>query len=157
MAENIWVQGQESYFNEDAKFFKDVYIYGTLYYDLEGTDNLTLDNLIVNGQTTLNNLSVSGFGSFSGPVTLSSTLSVGSTATFINDVNILGVLDVDNIDVGVATVRERFELTNENGTNYLVGFSTGSRAGSIGIGSTLPEQKLDIGGSLELPITFLTL
>jgi hypothetical protein len=150
MAENIWVQGQESYFNEDAKFFKDVYIYGTLYYDLEGTDNLTLDNLIVNGQTTLNNLSVSGFGSFSGPVTLSSTLSVGSTATFINDVNILGVLDVDNIDVGVATVRERFELTNENGTNYLVGFSTGSRAGSIGIGSTLPEQKLDIGGSLRI-------
>ena len=150
MAENIWVQGQESYFNEDAKFFKDVYIYGTLYYDLEGTDNLTLDNLIVNGQTTLNNLSVSGFGSFSGPVTLSSTLSVGSTATFISDVNILGVLDVDNIDVGVATVRERFELTNEDGTNYLVGFATGPRAGNIGIGSTLPEQKLDIGGSLRI-------
>jgi len=33
------------------KFFKDVYIYGKLYYDFEGLgDDLTLDNLTVNNQ-----------------------------------------------------------------------------------------------------------
>ena len=32
---NINVIGQQAYFNEDAKFFKDVYIYGTLYYEFE--------------------------------------------------------------------------------------------------------------------------
>ena len=157
MAENIWVQGQESYFNEDAKFFRDVYIYGKLYYDFddEDNDNLNLDNLTVSGQTTLNNLSVSGISTFVGISTFSSTLfanqfSVSGVSTFNNDVNIFGTLDVDNIDVGIATVRERFELTSDSGTNYLVGFSSGSRAGSIGIGSTLPEQLLDIGNSVRI-------
>jgi len=37
---NINVTGQQAYFNEDAKFFKDVYIYGTLYYEFE-TKNVT--------------------------------------------------------------------------------------------------------------------
>ena len=32
---NVNVSGRQSYFNEDAKFFKDVYIYGTLYYEFE--------------------------------------------------------------------------------------------------------------------------
>lgn len=67
MAENITVTGQEAYFNEDAKFFKDVYIYGTLYYDFDlDKDNLVLDNVVinnnltVNGTSNLNNLSEIG-------------------------------------------------------------------------------------------------
>ncbi len=32
---NVNVSGRQSYFNEDAKFFKDVYIYGKLYYEFE--------------------------------------------------------------------------------------------------------------------------
>jgi hypothetical protein len=151
MAENIWVQGQESYFNEDAKFFKDVYIYGKLYYDFEGLgDDLTLDNLTVNNQANINDLYVAGLSTFIGASQFNSVVSFGNTATFQTDVNILGTLDVDNIDVGIATVRQRFELTSDGGTNYLVGFATGSRAGNIGIGSTLPEQLLDIGNSIRI-------
>jgi len=150
MSNHITVTGKEAYFNEDAKFFKDVYIYGTLYYDFDfDTDNFAVDNLVVNGQTSLNNLNVSGFSTFLNLATFS-TVSVGSTATFLTDVNIAGTLDVENIDVGIATVRQRFELTNENGTNYLVGFASGPRAGSVGIGSTLPEQLLDIGNSVRI-------
>ena len=45
---DITVFGNKSKFNEDAEFFKDVYIYGTLYYDdLIGKG--AFDNLIVNG------------------------------------------------------------------------------------------------------------
>jgi len=156
-SENIWVQGQESYFNEDAKFFKDVYVYGKLYYDFDGTgDDLTLDNLTVNEQSYLNNLYVAGLSTFVGAsqfnssVTIGGIVSVGNTATFQSDVNILGTLDVDNIDVGIATIRDRFEITSDSGTNYLVGFATGSRAGNIGIGSTLPEQLLDVGNSIRI-------
>jgi len=59
MAENIRVTGQESHFNEDAKFFKDVYIYGNLYYDFEGLgDNLVVDDLTVNGLADISRLSV---------------------------------------------------------------------------------------------------
>jgi hypothetical protein len=47
---NINVTGQQAYFNEDAKFFKDVYIYGTLYYEFE-TKNVTevFQNIEVKG------------------------------------------------------------------------------------------------------------
>ena len=152
MAENIWVQGQESYFNEDAKFFKDVYIYGKLYYDdlLEISGSIDAPNINVSGIATIKNLFVSGVSTFVGNVSFGSTIAVASTATFGGDVNILGGLDVENIDVGIATVRQRFELTNDDGTNYVVGFSSGSRAGRIGIGSTLPEQLLDVGNSIRI-------
>jgi hypothetical protein len=157
MAENITVTGQEAYFNEDAKFFKDVYIYGTLYYDFDlDKDNLVLDNVVinnnltVNGTSNLNNLSVTGISTFSNFVSFGSTISVASTATFQTDVNILGTLDVQNLVVGIATVQERFELTDNTGTNYLVGFAAGPSAGRVGIGSTLPEQKLDIGGAVKI-------
>jgi len=151
MAENITITGQEAYFNEDAKFFKDVYVYGKLYYDFDfDTDDLVLDNLTVNNNTNLNTLNVVGISTFSNYVSFGSTVSVANTATFQTDVDILGNLNIKNIIVGIATIRERFELTNENGTNYLVGFATGPRAGSIGIGSALPDQKLDIGGAVRI-------
>ena len=152
MAENIWVQGEQSYFNEDAKFFKDVYIYGKLYYDdlLGISGSIDAPNINVSGIATIKNLFVSGVSTFVGNVSFGSTIAVASTATFGGDVNILGGLDVENIDVGIATVRQRFELTNDDGTNYVVGFSSGSRAGRIGIGSTLPEQLLDVGNSIRI-------
>ena len=157
MAENIRVTGQESHFNEDAKFFKDVYVYGTLYYDFDGLgDNLRVDDLVVNGQASLKNLYVTGLSTFTGnvsfteQVTFSNNIFSTGISTFQKDVKINGTLDVENIDVGIATVRERFELTNDGGTNYLTGFVTGARAGRVGIGSTLPDQKLDIDGSLRI-------
>ena len=39
--------------NDDAKFFSDVYIYGNLYYDLDGTDNLNDPKYEADGTTPL--------------------------------------------------------------------------------------------------------
>jgi hypothetical protein len=147
---DITVTGQQAYFNEDAKFFKDVYIYGTLYYDFEvQTDNLVVDNLTVNEQLNLNNLFVSGISSFIGFSTFTSSVFL-SQDLYVTGIATLGGLDVDNLIVGIATVQQRFELTDVGGTNYFVGFATGSYAGRVGIGSTLPEQKLDIGGAVRI-------
>ena len=143
------VFNNETTFTQKAEFLKDVYIYGTLYYDFVGfgTD-LTVEDINITKQANIANLYVSGLSTFVGASAFQGTVSVASTATFA-DVE-ADNLDVDNIDVGIATVRERFELTSGSGTNYLVGFASGPRAGSVGIGSTLPERDLDLN---ELRVT----
>ena len=150
------VFNNETTFTQKAEFLKDVYIYGTLYYDFVGfgTD-ITVEDINITKQANIADLYVSGVSTFVGAsafqstVSVQSTISVASTAT-LADVNVSGALDVDQIDVGIATVRERFELTNEDGTQHLVGFASGPRAGSVGIGSTLPERDLDLN---ELRVT----
>lgn len=143
------VFNNETTFTQKAEFLKDVYIYGTLYYDFVGfgTD-LTVEDINITKQANIANLYVSGLSTFVGASAFQNTVSVASTAT-LADVE-ADNLDVDNIDVGIATVRERFELTSESGTNYLVGHASGPRAGSVGIGSTLPERDLDLN---ELRVT----
>ena len=144
------VFNNETTFTQKAEFLKDVYIYGTLYYDFVGfgTD-LTVEDINITKQANIADLYVSGLSTFVGASVFQNTVSVASTAT-LADVNVTGALDVDQIDVGIATVRERFELTNEDGTQHLVGFASGPRAGSVGIGSTLPERDLDLN---ELRVT----
>ena len=143
------VFNNETTFTQKAEFLKDVHIYGTLYYDFVGfgTD-LTVEDINITKQANIADLYVSGLSTFVGASVFQNTVSVASTATFA-DVE-ADNLDVDNIDVGIATVRERFELTNEDGTQHLVGFASGPRAGSVGIGSTLPERDLDLN---ELRVT----
>ena len=138
------VFNNKSTFTQNAEFLQDVYIYGKLYYDFVGfgTD-LTVEDINITSQANTVNLNVSGVSTFVGASVFQNTVSVASTATF-TDVNVTGALDVDQIDVGIATVRERFELTNEDGTQHLVGFASGPRAGSVGIGSTLPDRGLDV-------------
>ena len=51
---NINVTGQQAYFNEDAKFFKDVYIYGTLYYEFESKTKEIFGDIEVRGNATFN-------------------------------------------------------------------------------------------------------
>ena len=143
------VFNNETTFTQKAEFLKDVYIYGTLYYDFVGfgTD-LTVEDINITKQANIADLYVSGLSTFVGASVFQSTVSVASTAT-LTDVE-ADNLDVDNIDVGIATVRKRFELTSGSGTNYLVGFASGPRAGSVGIGSTLPDRDLDLN---ELRVT----
>ena len=57
---NPTVTGQEAWFNEDARFYKDLYVYGNLYYDFEGTDAFNLDNLNVSGIATFNDVDITG-------------------------------------------------------------------------------------------------
>ena len=43
------ITGQEAWFNKDVRIYEDLYVYGNLYYNFEGTDSLNLDNLNVVG------------------------------------------------------------------------------------------------------------
>ena len=65
-------------------------------------------------------------------------------------------LKIDNLQVGFLTATDSFQFIN-NGNEYLTLKGTGSRAGNVGINSTLPDQNLDIGGSVHIDETFLTL
>ena len=160
MVRNI---GEQTWFAEDAKFFKDVYVYGTLYYDFEGLgDNLIVDDLTVNRNlsvgenSSLNKLTVSGSSLFGGnsqftnSVSFDSTIYVGGSSTFDGPITVNNQLNVESIDVGVATVRELLELRNEDGTLHVAAHADGAYAGKIGIGSQFPEQKLDIAGSVKI-------
>ena len=77
-------------------------------------------------------------------LTLRNLFSTG-IATFTNAI----LPEIDNLQVGILTVTEFFRI--DNGTTEFVTIpATGSRAGNVGINSTLPDQKLDIGGSIHI-------
>ena len=132
----VTVNGQENWFNEDAKFYKDVYVYGSLYYDFDGLgDNLILDHL------EAKSLKVSGISTFVGDVNFDIITGNTVEATKIDSTTI----DTDNI-----IVRDKLELTNDGGTNYLSAFASGDYAGRLGIGTAEPEQLLDVAGDIRL-------
>jgi hypothetical protein len=107
----------EIWFSEDARFYKDVYIYGTLHYEFES-----------NGLEKFNDIQIDGSSTFNGP------------ASFNNDVTISG-----NLIVGILTVTQRLDV-GVDGTTLRAINSTGN----IGIGSTIPQQKLDVAGSVKI-------
>ena len=117
---NVNVSGRQSYFNEDAKFFKDVYIYGTLFYDLS-----------TNPITIVNNISIGG------------TITVGGTSYFKGDVYIDG-----NLNVGILTVRKRLDVGIGGTVLRAIADLEGLpfTSGKVGIGSTSPKQTLDVSG-----------
>ncbi len=124
---NVNVSGRQSYFNEDAKFFKDVYIYGTLYYDF---DKNTL--------TKLNNVSVAGTSVFKDDV------------TFEKNVLIKGDLYVEgNANVGILTVRKRLDVGIGGTVIRAIADLQGLpfTSGKVGIANTFPKQTLDVIGT----------
>ena len=145
---NDQVFNNKSTFTQDVEFMRDVYIYGTLHYEFPpsvsfGGTSVTLEDLTVTGIASFNNLYVSGVSTFAGPVGINSDLLVTGVSTFTGPIDAVD-LDIDHIDVGIATVRELLELRNDDGTLHAVGFASGPRAGSVGIGSTLPERSIDV-------------
>jgi hypothetical protein len=98
MSENVF--GNPVIYNKDATFYKDVYIFGRLYYKFEDTDFF--------GQTN-----------FFGPV------------TFTQGVEFEFITAKTRLDVGVG------------GTT----FTANALLGNVGIGSTIPQQNLDIDGT----------
>jgi len=124
----------EAHFNEDAKFYKDVYIYGKLYYDFEslaGLTSISADYAFFN-DLDLFNLNVSGIATFgpSGMTTFQGNNWFSGITTFI------GPVDMDYL-----TVRQIFNI-GVGGTT-LIGFGT---EGRIGIANTEPYHRLQVGG-----------
>ena len=140
---NPSVTGQESWFNKDVRVFEDLYVYGNLYYDFEGTDSLNLDNLNVSGIATFKDIVITGQIDAT-DLSIRNLFSSG-ISTF-SDV-VLPALD--NLQVGILTVSDFFRVSSGD-NEYVSIAANGSRAGRVGIGSTLPDQKLDIGGSIHI-------
>ena len=140
---NPSITGQEAWFNKDVRVFEDLYVYGNLYYNFEGTDSLNLDNLNVSGIATFNDVDITGTLDLE-DLTLRNLFSTG-IATFTNAI----LPEIDNLQVGFLTVTDSYQFIN-NGNEYYTLKGTGTRAGNVGIGSTLPDQKLDVGGSVHI-------
>ena len=147
------ITGQEAWFNKDVRVYEDLYVYGNLYYNFEGTDSLNLDNLNVVGIATFNDIDINGtIGGTDLDITVRNFQSTG-ISTFSGDVfirdDIFFTKEVENLQVGILTATESFQFINSS-NEYLTIQGTGSRAGNVGINSALPDQKLDIGGSVRI-------
>ena len=161
MSETTYVS--QLHANDDAKFFSDVYIYGNLYYDLDGTDNFRADNITINTQADLDNLYVTGITSFTGPTIFSGGNYFTGISSFTEplDIDYLNVYkrfsvgaggtvlqvypERDAFRVGIGTSMPQDSATLDVGGSIIV--SAGS---SVGIGSTRPEQMLDVAGSVKI-------
>jgi hypothetical protein len=140
---NPSITGQEAWFNKDVRVFEDLYVYGNLYYNFEGTDSLNLDNLNVSGISTFKDVNITGSLDVL-DLSIRNLFSTG-IATFTEAI----LPELDNLQVGILTVSNFFRVSD--GTDeYLTVAATGARAGNVGINSTLPDQKLDIGGSIHI-------
>ena len=127
---DIFVTGQEAYFNEDAKFFKDVYVYGTLHYDFPKFDNNIVGNVNIDGDLTV------------GILTVRKRLDVGIGGTVLRAIADLEGLPFLTGKVGIGSTAPIQPLD-------VVGNAIFS--GNIGIGATtIPEQRLDVGGSVKI-------
>ena len=155
--------------NDDAKFFSDVYIYGNLYYDLDGQDNFSVDSLTVKSGADINNLYLTG-------VTTFVSTNVFGDSVFSADVTFLQPVDMDYLtvyrrfDVGIgnssiltAIVDDDYNDANDYynarvgigiseplETLHVDGTVLVSAGSSVGIGSTRPEQTLDVAGSVKI-------
>ena len=135
---NVNVSGRQSYFNEDAKFFKDVYIYGTLYYDFDK-----------NALTKLGDVSISGISTFKGDVYIDGNLNVGIlTVRKRLDVGIGGTVLRAIADLeGLPFTSGKVGIANTFPKQTLDVLGTAIISEKVGIGSTSPRQTLDVIGT----------
>jgi len=134
---NVNVSGRQSYFNEDAKFFKDVYIYGKLYYEFEDKGVVEIFNdAYFKGDVNIDgNLDV-------GILTVRKRLDVGIGGTVIRAIADLQGLPFTTGKVGIGS-------TSPKQTLDVIGTAIISEKVGIG-GTTIPEQVLDVNGSVKI-------
>ena len=138
------ITGQEAWFNKDVRVYEDLYVYGNLYYDFAGSDSLNLDQLNVSGIATFNDVDITGTLDLT-DLTLRNLFSTG-IATFTEAI----LPEIDNLQVGFLTATRSLQFIDINGNEHFTLVGDGTRSGNVGIGSTLPDQKLDIGGSVHI-------
>ena len=137
---DISVTGNIAYFN------KDVYIYGRLYYDFETNGSLTFGDITVNGSSYFN-----GPATFNNDIIFNNTvvvpyLTVTELLTVTGSAVFSGISTFTNtIDATRLYVSEYFGVGTNNST-----ISASGITGNVGINSQLPEQKLDVGGSIKI-------
>jgi hypothetical protein len=155
---DITITGNQAYFNEDVKFFKDVYIYGTLYYDFE-----SYPGILKFRDVSIKNLSVTGNSLFSGITTFANSVDFLAPVTFDEftvrkKLSVLGISTFGGISTFYNDVYTQEDLFTKRlyvseylgvGTNNSV-LNASNITGKVGIGSTEPEQKLDIIGSVKI-------
>ena len=157
---NVNVSGRQSYFNEDAKFFKDVYIYGKLYYEFEDKGVVEIfNNANFKGDVNIDgNLDV-------GILTVRKRLDVGIGGTVLRAIADLEGLPFTSGKVGIGTTSPKYSLdvvgttiisekvgigsTSPRQTLDVIGTAIVSQKVGIG-GTTLPQQVLDVSGSVKI-------
>jgi len=180
MANNRTVTGNEAQFNEKVIFLKDIEVAGTISGELKQdiitqeitAEDITANSLNITGNTNLNNLNVTGLGTFT------KRLDVGIGGTLFTAINsdIGGVpnhqgrvgigttqpdglfqvgnkcltIVVDPCRVGIATTQPDARLQVGAGfTSFNV-----TSDGNVGIGSTQPSAKFQLGlGNTSVSIT----
>ena len=120
--QDLSVFGQETIFNEDAKFYKDVYVFGRLYYDFESGITEKFGDVQFDGNAIFNGIT-----------------------TFTGDVDIQKELEF--LQVGILTVTQEFYVGESPDENVL---NIRSSDGRLGVGSTAPTQTLDVQGNMRL-------
>ena len=106
-------------FNRKAEFTDDVFIYGKLYTEIDAGDITFEDNQPFKSVTINDNFLVSGFSTFIGPV----------------DINYLTVYQRHNVGAG-GTVLVAISSTSD---------LDGQVGGRVGIGSTQPDARFQVG------------
>ena len=128
----------EAHFNEDAKFYKDVYIYGKLYYDFEsltGLTSISADYAFFN-DLDLTNLNVTGIATF-GP----SGMTTFQGNNWFSGITTFSGVGTSFVDMDYLTVRQIFNI-GVGGTT-LIGFGT---EGRVGIANSGPIHRFQVGG-----------
>ena len=103
---NPSITGQEAWFNKDVRVFEDLYVYGNLYYNFEGTDSLNLDNLNVSGISTFKDVNITGSLDVL-DLSIRNLFSTG-IATFTEAI----LPELDNLQVGILTVSNFFRVSD---------------------------------------------